>query len=79
MGSYAGKNLKFEAVYALLAGLLPKISSRLYSIIFNMLFRTENRKSNNHAVFGTLIEELNFLQDKGISITVNENRECVKF
>ena len=70
LGSHAGVN-KFSAIYTSIACLPPHIDSRLNSIILTCLLYTEDKKAcGNEKVFKKLIQELNYLQTKGITVTV---------
>lgn len=79
LGGHAGKN-KFGALYTMIGCLPPHIASRLSSIIFTMLVRSEDKKlTSNENVFKVLIDELNFLSREGIRITVNGCEKVVYF
>lgn len=80
MGSHAGQNLKFGAVYASIACLPPKIAFQLNSIIFNTLLHTQDKKIlNNKKVFSKLIKDLNYLKEHGIVLDVDGKTQVVKF
>ena len=79
LGSHSGVN-KFGAVYASIACLPPEIASRLNSILFSTLFYSEDKKkSTNKQVFRKLIDEINFLQNEGITVLVDNVEHKVKF
>ena len=79
LGSHAGVN-KFSAIYTSIACLPPHIASRLNSIILTCLLYTEDKKAcGNEKVFKKLIQELNYLQTKEITVTVNKVEMNVKF
>lgn len=75
LGSHAGVN-KFGAVYAMIACLPPHVSSKLNSIIFTMLFYSEDRKRFGNKIFMHLIDELNYLRETGI-LVINDDK-CMK-
>lgn len=79
LGSHAGTN-KFGAVYAMIACLPPWLSSSLDSIIFSSLIRSQDKKATTNAkCFSNLIDELNFLQENGIVISVSGRLYRIKF
>lgn len=79
LGSHRGVN-KFGAVYVTIPCLPPHIASRLSSIIFSTIFHSsEKKESNNENVFKTLIDELNFLLEEGIIITIGNVAKRIKF
>ena len=72
LGSYAGKQ-KFGAMYASIACLSPRIASRLCSIFLTLLVNSKDKKDvNDEDLFKKVIDELNFLREKGISIKVKD-------
>lgn len=71
LGCHAGVN-KFGALYTYIACLPPDIASQITSIIFTGLICSRDKKDcSNEEVFKPLIQELNNLRDKGITITVD--------
>ena len=79
LGSQAGVN-KFSAIYTSIACLPPHIASRLNIIILTCLLYIEDKKAcGNEKVFKELIQELNYFQTKGITVTVNKIEMNVKF
>lgn len=68
LGSHAGKN-KFGATYASLSCLLPRIASKIDSILLYSLINAEDKKlTTNENIFKNLVNELNELQRDGIYI-----------
>ena len=79
LGSHAGKQ-KFGAMYASIACLPPRIASRLSSIFLTLLVNSKDKKDvNDEDLFGKVIDELNFLREKGISIKVKNETYNIKF
>lgn len=79
LGSHAGNN-KFGAIYAALACVPLEIASKLSSILFCTLIYTNDKKeSNNGDVFRVLIDEINFLRETGIIITIDGVARQIKF
>jgi len=79
LGSHAGVQ-KLGAVYVLLACLLSELSSTLDNIILTSLFKTDTKKSfGNLAVFKNLIDELNYLETVGISVTAINKEHTIFF
>ena len=79
LGSHAGTN-KFAAVYATIACLPPHIASRLKSILFCTLARSEDKKtSGDERFFQKLFQDLNFLNAEGILINLDSVTKRVKF
>ncbi|KYN12664.1 hypothetical protein ALC57_15161 [Trachymyrmex cornetzi] len=67
-------------VYYYVPCLPPESVSRLENIFLALLFNTEDRKEfGNQQTFAPLIEELNFLEQVGITITVNGNHHQIYF
>ena len=63
LGSHSNA-AKFTAIYASIACLPPKIASRLDSIIFSRVIRTDDKKRmSKKDIFKDIIEELKFLQE----------------
>lgn len=79
LGSHAG-NQKLGAVYLSIPCLPPEIISSLKFIFLALLFKPENKKEfGNAGVFKALISEFNYLENTGITITVNEKTYNVFF
>jgi len=79
LGSHAGVQ-KLGAVYVSLACLPPELSSTLDNIILTSLFKTDTKKLfGNLAVFKNLIDEQNYLETVGISITVINKEHTIFF
>lgn len=58
----------------------PECVSRLTNIFLTLLFQSQNRKEfGNKKTFAPLIEELNFLEQNGITIAVNGNTYKIYF
>lgn len=75
LGSHAGV-YKQGAVYFSIPSFPPEYTSRLENIFLALLFHSEDRvKFGNHSVFQILLDELNFLENWGINISINENTE----
>ena len=71
LGSHAGLN-KVGAVYASIACLPPRYQSKLENIFTFLLFNTLDRKHlGNHAVLREAINELEFLEEGGITLNVD--------
>jgi len=67
-------------VYYYIPCLPPECVSRLENIFLALLFNTEDRKEfGNKRTFAPLIEELNFLEQVGITIIVNGNLHKINF
>lgn len=67
-------------VYYYIPCLPPECISRLENIFLALLFNTEDRKEfGNKRTFAPLIEELNVLEQFGITITVNGNLHKIYF
>ncbi|OXU27802.1 hypothetical protein TSAR_006192 [Trichomalopsis sarcophagae] len=78
-GSHAG-NLKFGALYASIACLPPRIASRLISIVLTLLVNSKDKKDvKDEDRFSKIVDELNFLREKGISIKDKNSLYTVKF
>ncbi|KAL6434729.1 hypothetical protein ACFW04_006217 [Cataglyphis niger] len=72
--------ISLGGVYCYLLCLPPECISRLENIFLVLLFNTEDRKEfGNKQTFTPLIEELNFLEQVGITITVNGNFHKIYF
>nr|XP_023028858.1 uncharacterized protein LOC111517034 [Leptinotarsa decemlineata] len=79
LGSHAGV-YKQGAVYFSIASLPQQYTTRLENIFLVMLFHSDDRITfGNKAVFDILINELKYLEDKGIAINCNGNVEQVYF
>lgn len=79
LGSHAGVN-KFGAVYGMIDCLPPKLKSKLDSIHLISLFYSEDRKDfGNTVVFQRLINELNFLKNTGIFVTIKNRSYDIYF
>ncbi|KAL7299014.1 hypothetical protein TKK_0008110 [Trichogramma kaykai] len=80
LGSHTGIN-KFGIVYAKIVILPPNISAQLNSIIFSIIIRAEHMKAcKNKKIFQGLVNELKELYEKGIVISLEENKSMlVKF
>lgn len=67
-------------VYYCIPCLPPECGSRLENIFLALLFNTKDRKTfGNKQTFAPIIEELNFLEQVGITINVNGNHHKIYF
>lgn len=67
-------------VYCYIPCLPPECISRLENIFLVLLFQSEDQKEfGNEPIFAPLIEELNYLEQNGIIITVNGNTHKIYF
>lgn len=67
-------------VYYYIPCLPPECVSRLENIFLALLFNTEDRKEfGNKLTFAPLIDELNYLEQIGITITINGNLHKIYF
>lgn len=67
-------------VYCYIPCLPPECVSRLENIFLALLFQSEDRHEfGNKIIFAPLIEELNFLEKNGITVTVNGNTHKIYF
>lgn len=79
LGSHAGVH-KFGAIYTYIACLPPNIASKLNSIIFTALICAKDKKlCSNEQVFKLLIDELNYLSTKGITVAIDNIETQVYF
>lgn len=79
LGSHKGA-AKCGAVYLSIPVLPPSMQSKLKNIFLFTLFNTKDRvKYTNKIMFAKPIEELQFLQNQGISVTVNVNTRQIYY
>jgi hypothetical protein len=70
LGSRAGIH-KLGSVYACLKCFPPMYNSKLKNLFRALIFHSADRAEfGNESVFGILIEEINYLQNTGLSITI---------
>ena len=71
---------KLGAVYCTIPCLSPECQSIIDNIFLILLFHSEDRKwFGNKRIFSPLIEELQFLENKGITINTSEGNKIVFF
>lgn len=79
LGSRAG-NYKVGAVYISLSAIPPQFASLLENIMMAQLFYTSDRTAyGNEKIFKNLIQELQYLEQEGITITVGAEKYKVYF
>ena len=67
-------------MYASIACLPPRIASRLNSIFLTLLINSKNKKdAKDEDVFKKVVDEVNFLQEQGISLKIGNQSYIVKF
>lgn len=79
LGSHSGTN-KLGAIYASIPCFPPQCTSQIKNIFLVQLFKSSDRKKYGNKVFSSLIDELNYLSQNGILITLqNSTVETVYF
>lgn len=67
-------------VYCSVPCLPPECISRLQNIFLFLLFKSQDRTEfGNKQIFAPVIEELNFLEENGITVTINGNTYKIYF
>ncbi|XP_018322739.1 uncharacterized protein LOC108735320 [Agrilus planipennis] len=79
LGSHSGIN-KIGGVYYCIPCLPPQFSSKLNNIFMALLFKTQDRKRfGNQNIFNIIIEELQYLHEVGIEVSVSGKMHRIFF